>query len=130
MKKGIIISIDVLIASLIVIMFITTFFFYDIDSNIHEKIKSDRISDILFVLEDELKSGDQDLIETGVSDMIPKGWEYHVVVDYYGTDGLITDTIVFGDDLSEIVAIDRRGFVVADESDVTGFGIAEMRVGR
>ena len=130
MKRGMVLSIDVLIASLIVIMFITTFFYYKIESNINTKIRSDRISDVLFVLEDEFKSSNRDLIEDRLSEIMPDGWEYQLVIDYYGTGGAVENTFVIGSDLSEITAVGRRGFVVLDESNVKRFGIAEMRVGK
>lgn len=130
MKKGIVLSIDVFIASLIVIMFITTFFFYKVESNIHEKIKSDRISDVLFVLEDEFKLGNQDLIEETLLSIMPAGWKYQLVVDYYDKEGSVVKSFVIGSDLNEVIAVDRRGFVVMDESNIKTFGVAEMRVGR
>lgn len=127
MKKGIVMSIDVFLASLIVIIFISSFVFYGIKDNVEEKIAADKTLDTLALLETDFVFKNTARIEENIEKYMEDD-NYQLVVDYYNPQGSKTGSIIVGNDLSNVLAVSRFSFVIMDSAAVSEFGIASLRV--
>ena len=132
-RNGFIITLDILIASTLVLLILFVAFNYLSLSKISKlpEISSLRLAnDIVAVLDYEnvLDSFDKDYIESKVNSLLPVNLKMSMKINRYNQDSKLIDQIQINEDIKEDFLEGKWAFVTFQSSDAV-FNLAQYKIG-
>lgn len=132
-KKGLVFTIDSLLAAIIFFMIISASSFYILKSESEmSKVHISRVgSDVITLLENKgiFNGLDELAIENNLSDILPLNYKLNLNLTCEDKDLISSTTIVVGDEIpeKEFISSGRRFFVITDTSSIN-FCMVQYRI--
>ncbi len=132
-KRGVVLSIDIVLASLLLVYFLTSFSKISHNFDFNRKVINDEARNIVVVLEDELKTMNLTLINDTINELKKEDYDYSLNITYYDKNLNTISSTTLGtsfNDLSNDFSVYNSKGVIIDRGNITTYYFVQLRLWR